>query len=126
MDCRARRRQGCVDPVTQVACGRGDSVKREALVPVSCSHQRLPSAANQYAQERIASQTLVSGKLNEFISFFMREADAAPSRANQRRVENEPPTGPSRPGLSYYTLNPRENQFADRTALRAAASWTRR
>ena len=60
----------------------------------------------------MASQTLISGKLNEFISLFVRDTDTPPRRADQWGVKTEPPTGPSRFGLFYGALDPGEDELS--------------
>jgi hypothetical protein len=65
----------------------------------------------------MASQTLMSGKLNEFIGLFVRDTDTPPSRADQWRIETEPPAGPSRFGLFYCALDPGKDEPSCRAAL---------
>lgn len=60
----------------------------------------------------MASQTLMSGKLNEFISLFVRDTDTSPRRADQWRIETEPSAGPSRFGLFYGTLDPGKDELS--------------
>jgi hypothetical protein len=69
-----------------------------------------------------ASHTLISGKLNEFISLLLGETDTAPRRSDEWWIETEAPARPSRFGLFHGTLDPRKNELS----CRAAASWTRR
>jgi hypothetical protein len=60
---------------------------------------------------------LISGKLNEFISLFVGDTDTPPRRADQWRIETEPPARPSRFGFFHGTLDPRKNELSRRAAL---------
>src|ERR1700691_353592 len=88
-------------------------VRREnAIIPVSCSHQRLAIAACTCSGAARASHTLISGKLNEFISLFVGDTDTPPRRADQWRIETEPPAGPIRFGFFHGALDPRKNELS--------------
>jgi len=53
---------------------------------------------------------LISGKLNEFISLFA--GDTPTRRADQWRIETEPPAGPSRFGFFHRALDARKNELS--------------
>jgi hypothetical protein len=59
----------------------------------------------------------MSGKLNEFISLFVGDTDTPPRRADQWRVETEPPAGPSRFGLFHGALDAGKNELSCGAAL---------
>jgi hypothetical protein len=65
----------------------------------------------------MASHTLMSGKLNEFISLFVGDTDAPTGRADQWRIETEPPAGPSQFGFFHGALDPRKNELSCGAAL---------
>src|SRR3984885_7431421 len=88
-------------------------VRREnPIIPASCSHQRLAIAACTCSGAATASHTLISGKLNEFISLFVGDADTPPCRTDQGRIETEPPGGPSRFGFFHGALDARKNELS--------------
>jgi len=82
------------------------------MIPVSCSHHRLAIAACTCSGAATASQTLMSGKLNEFISLFVGGTDTPPRRADQWRIETEPPAGPNRFGLLDGALDPGKDELS--------------
>ena len=82
------------------------------MIPVSCSHQRVAIGACTCSGAATASHTLMSGKLNEFISLFVGDTDTPPGRADQWRIETEPPFGPSRFGFFHGVLDPRKNELS--------------
>jgi hypothetical protein len=93
-------------------------VRREnPIIPACCSHQRLAIAAWTCSGAASASHTLISGKLNEFIRLFVGDTDTPPRRADQWRIETEPPARPSRFGFFHGTLDPRKNELSRRAAL---------
>ena len=55
---------------------------------------------------------MISGKLNEFISLFVRDPDTPSRRTDQWRIETEPPAGPSRFGLFHGALDARKNELS--------------
>jgi len=97
-------------------------VRREnPIIPACCSHQRLAIAAWTCSGAASASHTLISGKLNEFISLFVGDTDTPPGRADQWRIEIEPPARPSRFGFFHGTLDPRKNELSRRAALSSSS-----
>ena len=66
---------------------------------------------------REASHTLLSGKLNDFISLFVGDTDTPSRRPDQWRIEAEPPAGSSRFGFFHGALDARENELSRRAAL---------
>src|ERR1700761_1384121 len=93
-------------------------VRREnPIIPACCSHQRLAIAAWTCSGAASASHTLMSGKLNEFIRLFVGDTDTPPRRADQWRIETEPPARPSRFGFFHGTLDPRKNELSCRAAF---------
>jgi hypothetical protein len=59
----------------------------------------------------------MSGKLNEFISLFVGDADTPPRGPDQWRIETEPPAGPSRFGLFHGALDPGKDELSCGAAL---------
>jgi len=61
-----------------------------------------------------ASQTLISGKLNEVMDLFVAKIDATAGRRNQRRIETEPSSRLGWPSLVYGVLDAQQDQLAGR------------
>jgi len=59
----------------------------------------------------------MSGKLNEFISLFVGDADAPPRRTDQWRIETELPAGAGRSGLFHGALDPGKDELSCGAAL---------
>src|SRR5271166_309669 len=97
---------------------RPSCVRREnAMAPPSSSHQRLATAAWACSGVASASQTFISGKLNEFISLFVGDRNAPSRRPDQRRIEAQPPLRPRRFAFFHGVLDGCKNELASGTAL---------
>lgn len=87
------------------------------MAPVSCSHQPFAMGEWTCSGAAIASHTLMSGKFNELISFFVCDADAPPRRADQGLIETEPPDRSGHFGFFHGSFDPRKNELARGTTL---------
>jgi len=64
-----------------------------------------------------ASQTLMSGKVNEVINLFVGKVDVPASGGNQWRIKAESPARAGRFGFLYGAFDAAQNQLAGRAAL---------
>src|ERR1700757_3666953 len=67
--------------------------REKAMISVSCSHQSPAAAEWACSGVATASQTLMSGKLNEFINLVVREGYMASRRRNQWRIKAQASPG---------------------------------
>src|SRR5579871_413001 len=65
----------------------------------------------------IASQRLISGKLNALIDLFVGKMDAPTRRTNERRIETKPAFRARRFRLFHGAFNPCKDELARGTAL---------
>ncbi len=86
--------------------------RQNAIVPSSLFHQFFASAEWMCSTVANASQTFISGKLNELIGFLIRDRNAASGGTDQGLVKIEPALRPLRPGLLHGSLNSGKNQLA--------------
>src|SRR5271165_4918691 len=90
--------------------------REKPIVPVSSSHQRRATGAWACSEAARASQTFMSGKLNELISLFVADAQPAPGWLDQGWIKPEPALGPGHLRFRNRALNAGQNQLPGRAA----------